>query len=284
MEKVLGGLQCVVYGADAAATDRNAKVSVVFIMHGRMGSAQGLEPFCTALTKTKAPSSEYLVLIAFDHPNHGSRLLDKKYNLTWAEGNDTHGLDMWATQYSTAADVSHLIDVVPGYLFPNFDRNPVVRWGVCGISLGGHSTYLAMIRDARLSLAIPIIAAASYTSLITSRFATAPPNANQGRDYYLPPHFLHMVTERQASTHVSRFVGKQLCVLSGGADTLVPWSCNEAFIEALRQAGMSEHGDDDGYLRVVVYDGVGHEVKQPMIDEAVKAIERWMGQGRTSHL
>ena len=43
----------------------------------------------------------------------------------------------------TARDVSYLIDFLPSFLYPN-DERTIVEWGVGGISLGGHSTWIAL--------------------------------------------------------------------------------------------------------------------------------------------
>ena len=43
----------------------------------------------------------------------------------------------------TANDVSFLIDYLPAYLFPLGERT-VDRWGVAGISLGGHSAWILL--------------------------------------------------------------------------------------------------------------------------------------------
>lgn len=48
-------------------------------------------------------------------------------------------------QVGTARDVSFLIDFAPAYLFPNAERT-VDRWGVAGISLGGHSVW-SILKD-----------------------------------------------------------------------------------------------------------------------------------------
>jgi len=45
----------------------------------------------------------------------------------------------------TAQDVSYLIDFLPSFLYPN-DERTIVEWGVAGISLGGHSTWIALAR------------------------------------------------------------------------------------------------------------------------------------------
>ena len=43
----------------------------------------------------------------------------------------------------TARDVSFLIDFIPAYLYPSAERT-ISTWGVAGISLGGHSTWISL--------------------------------------------------------------------------------------------------------------------------------------------
>lgn len=43
----------------------------------------------------------------------------------------------------TAKDVSFLIDFLPAYLFPSGERT-ISQWMIAGISLGGHSTWIAL--------------------------------------------------------------------------------------------------------------------------------------------
>jgi len=45
----------------------------------------------------------------------------------------------------TAHDLTFLIDHIPAYIYPEVERN-IVEWGVAGISLGGHSTWIALSR------------------------------------------------------------------------------------------------------------------------------------------
>jgi len=43
----------------------------------------------------------------------------------------------------TARDVSFMIDFLPSYLFPH-EESKIDSWGVAGISLGGHSTWIIL--------------------------------------------------------------------------------------------------------------------------------------------
>ncbi len=49
-------------------------------------------------------------------------------------------------------DISYLIDVLPHTLGIKF-----TDWGVCGVSLGAHTTLLAMANDPRLKVGVSII-------------------------------------------------------------------------------------------------------------------------------
>lgn len=94
---------------------------------------------------TDLSSRTHLLVVSFDHANHGSRLADKNLNLSWKAAdydNKTHAMDMWSYQQAAADTISLLIDLIEFYLFP--DSMPrIVKYGVLGFSLGGHSSYLA---------------------------------------------------------------------------------------------------------------------------------------------
>jgi hypothetical protein len=51
----------------------------------------------------------------------------------------------------TAQDISFLIDFLPSYISPNGELE-IERWGVAGISLGGHSTWLALAHGVLFNL------------------------------------------------------------------------------------------------------------------------------------
>lgn len=51
----------------------------------------------------------------------------------------------------TAKDVSLLIDFLPSYLFPNGERT-VSDWGIAGISLGGHSSWIGLAHGTAVTI------------------------------------------------------------------------------------------------------------------------------------
>ncbi|GAA5797828.1 hypothetical protein HPULCUR_003224 [Helicostylum pulchrum] len=108
-----------------------------------------MEPMAEALCKLnqhRKHEENYILVITFDCPNHGTRLVHKLANFAWVEGkyeNPNHALDMWSIVNSTASTVSELIDVIEHYLFGGLERSIVKVWGVLGFSMGGHSAFLA---------------------------------------------------------------------------------------------------------------------------------------------
>lgn len=88
----------------------------------------------------------------------------------------------------------------------------------------------------------------------TSPTPAAPPAAGHSVDstpVYDPTH--------QTDKLANPFIGKNVLVLSGGADPLVPWSASQKFVDAL-QVGES------GSKEVFVQDGKGHECTPEMVE------------------
>ncbi|KAJ2929378.1 hypothetical protein H1R20_g7729, partial [Candolleomyces eurysporus] len=231
----IGGLEIQLYRLAGPITQ---PIVLVYLLHGRGGAKEDVDGFARKLVAGKAG----LWVVSFDHRNHGSRLVDEKANEAWdtkdpAHHNPQHATDMYAIQLGTARDVSFLIDLLPSYLFPN-GENEICEWGVIGISLGGHSVWLALCHDARISIGIPIIGCPDYRALLTHR-------AKQQGIPLEPPYFpasLQQVVQTNdpvnkdyssADPQRNPFIGKQVFVLCGEKDKLVPWSAGAKFVEGL---------------------------------------------------
>jgi len=267
---VVAGLDVQVYTTDAFKTSTKP-ILALFVLHGRLGSTE-VDYVQNVITSVLKAAGEHqgekdLMIVAFDHRNHGTRLRSEVANQSF-EQNANHAIDMYAIQAGTAEDVSFLIDFLESYLFPVNERK-VVEWGITGISLGGHSTWMVGAADPRVTLVVPIIGCPDYLGLIQPR-ATALGVAIG------PPHFpdsLMKVLKAKALTALpynskapeNPFLGKKVLVLSGGSDPLVPWSTSQAFVEGLE---VGPHGSKE----VKVVEGVGHEVVPPMVDALVAFI------------
>ncbi|KAJ7219983.1 Alpha/Beta hydrolase protein [Mycena pura] len=268
---LIAGLNVHTYTTEAFATSTKP-IFALFVLHGRMGSAEAddMQHFVTELV---AASTEYvgekdLMVVTFDHRNHGSRLASSICNLDW-KGNPNHALDMYSIQTGTAKDVSFVMDFLESYLFPLGQRS-IARWGVAGISLGGHSTWIVGAADPRVKLVIPIIGCPDYLALMGPRaeaqgVAVGPP--------HFPENLVKLIRDMSLASlpYTSKndenpFLGKRVLVLSGGSDMLVPWVASQEFVERLEVGS--------GHKKYVVYEGVGHEVTAEMIQAVVGVVLR----------
>lgn len=108
-----------------------------------------MEPIAQAicqLNEKREQGNAHILVVTFDSPNHGSRLVHKLSNFGWVEGkhkNPNHALDMWSMVNSTARTVTELIDVLEHYLFGPQPHSLVQVWGCMGFSMGGHATFMA---------------------------------------------------------------------------------------------------------------------------------------------
>ncbi|KAJ8520000.1 hypothetical protein ONZ45_g3144 [Pleurotus djamor] len=239
---LVSGLQVNVY-CHPSALSKKLPVSALFFLHGRTNSMQKTEPIIKSLVMQahSASTQKDLYVIALDHRNHGTRLVNNQANLDWKE-------------VAAVRDVSHLIDVLPAHLFPNDDRE-IVEWGIAGISLGGHSSWLALAHEPRITYGIPILGCADYISLMSER-------AKSSNVVFAAPAFplslTHLVGQKdpvsvpfdKASVE-NPFFGKKILALRGGVDELVPWSATAGFFARL-QVGQR------GFKQVRVQDAVGH--------------------------
>lgn len=287
----VGGLNINIYTTGESTS--TSPVTVLFFLHGRTGSAKQLEPLTKSLLDAIAKqgegrgpnsSSTDLVLVTLDHRNHGTRLVSEVSNYAWKgepHENPRHGIDMYSVQLGTARDISFLVDVLPAYLFPNGERT-VANWAICGISLGGHSTWLTLRNDPRVSIGIPIVGSADYLTLLEGRakqssLSLSPP--------YIPDTLRELIkkndpvwTPYEASDSTNPFVGKKILALSGAIDPLVPWSASETFFNKLNVGR-------NGAKKVVVEPDVGHTCTPAMLNLAAGFIwEHALSEQETAKL
>ncbi len=173
---------------------------------------------------------------------------------------------MHAIHRGTARDISLLIDYLPMYLFPA-DERTIAQYMVTGVSLGGHSTWLALRDDTRLRVGIPIIGCPDYKALLSARVDGFKAGNNGGAKEPVVPKSLWRLVDAVdpiASDYTGNdpstnpFIGKKILVLTGANDTLVPPAYTRPFVDAL-QVG------PDGALEMVDQPGAGHEVTDEMI-------------------
>ncbi|KAH7345620.1 Alpha/Beta hydrolase protein [Rhizoctonia solani] len=263
----IGGIPIQVAGLKELSAPTSEPVGVLFLLHGRLGSSKQTYLMRIAnLVLNEAASrpkerARELIVIILDQRNHGARTVDPDRNQGWKEtgeiarlsngqvdpkslDNISHLHDMYTLYTGTVNDVSFLITHLQPLLFPH-DERTIDKWMVMGISLGGHASWHIGTHDPRTSLLIPIIG---------SPHPLAPP--------YLPAS-LKREMER-ATPRVEAFRGKDVLVMSGAEDTLVPFeeSGSREFTQRLADAGVCRS------LEVWVQPETGHTCSVEMINRA----------------
>lgn len=188
-----------------------------------------------------------------------------------------HAEDMYSILSGTAEDVSMLIDYLPSYLFPQDEVD--IEWGVAGVSLGGHSTWLCLahgnflgglIVDERIKWGCSIIGSPSYIELMEHRLQNSDPTVAPSK---LSKSFVQVLDRddpgsmfRAAGEIPAVLIRKPILVLSGKDDILVPWSASDSFINVLQKVSTD--------ITVTVYDGVGHAFTTQMMHD----FKNWLMQ------
>ncbi|KZO92563.1 hypothetical protein CALVIDRAFT_567243 [Calocera viscosa TUFC12733] len=283
----VAGLQVSVYKNSTLGDDiAHLPVAVILLTHGRTGKhddesmlkiAERTFEYINEQRKVAKPTRD-LVIISFDHRNHGHRTVNAENNLGWGEegGNDTHAIDLYGMFTGTARDISFLIDFLPPYLYPN-DERTIDLWISAGVSLGGHATWVALAHEPRITIGIPIIGSPNYIKLFQLRTVDrnipfAPP--------YIPNSLLALMERldpaQQPNTldaPANPYVGKKILILSGAEDKSVPPSAGAAYIDQLEVGPF-------GVKEVFIQPGTGHTTTPEMRDKLAQFVWKYaLGPG-----
>lgn len=102
---VLNGIAVTVYGLEELSAS-TTEVACVWLLHPRLCTQAYMQPIAASLIKHwhenfYSPKHRSrllrrgLIAISFDQRNHGTRERDSLCNLTWADGNPNHAVDMY---------------------------------------------------------------------------------------------------------------------------------------------------------------------------------------------
>ncbi|KAH7097413.1 hypothetical protein BKA62DRAFT_716621 [Auriculariales sp. MPI-PUGE-AT-0066] len=282
----VGGIPVNVYREmKSGSEDGSRPITAVFMLHGRLSHCDGphtmpiVEACFNAVRQHKMqgnhPLSDLIVITLVrrasvspsarcttehatatqDHRNHGSRILDAKANDAWdktKEKDNVRHAELNLLSAGTARDVSFVIDFLPAR---------IVQWGVVGVSLGGHSSWILLNSDPRVSFGVPIIGGADFEKLMAYRIERTFGAGSTLEPPRYPVILRDFVNSHdpaksnfQANDSSNPFQGKKILVLSGATDTLVPFSITSEF------AGILKSTMGAGSIEVVVEEGAGHQL------------------------
>ncbi|GJC79713.1 hypothetical protein ColLi_02551 [Colletotrichum liriopes] len=317
----MSGLLCDVYGLEELVARRASAVSCLWLHHPRLRAKEDMADFASrVISQWEGTSSSAagagaggraLIAVAFDQQNHGTRTVSPTASDSWREGNATHALDMWGMVSGMVSDTTALIDAIEGYLKLELARRgAVAEWKidqhlVLGVSLGGHSAWQTMFREARVSAGVVIIGCPDYMALLSdrakkSKLATFSAEDNGvsflgSRDF--PPDLVASCLrhdpkgilfgtgavpasagslsgdERGRLRGVLdglRLGNKKFLVCSGAEDKLVPYKMSEPFVDFFAGAVETWYAGEGVVLENKVYEGIGHAFSEGMVEDSLR--------------
>jgi pimeloyl-ACP methyl ester carboxylesterase len=133
----------------------------------------------------------------------------------------------------------------------------------------GHATWMVLRDEPRITLGIPIVGCPDYISLLTPRIAKFPPSTGQ-RELAapaFPASLAQLVTKddpcaadyRSHDPAVNPYIGKQILILGGGEDRLVPPKFGEKMFRDM-------YVGSEGAKEMIVQDGIGHAMSPEMLE------------------
>ena len=205
----------------------------------------------------------------------------------------------------TAVDNTVLLDHLATYVFPR-SSHIISNNIILGVSLGGHSAWQCVFHEKRFRAAVIVIGCPDYIRLMSHRarqtgldswYGSTPPGANfLGSDDF-PSGLIDAVHERDpagrflGTNHDGSIIhdpearelreifrqsiaGKKIMVLSGAADTLVPYACAKPFLEFLKhEIATDEHLiRSRTHIEDLIFPNTGHEMSKQMVQQAVRFI------------
>lgn len=190
---------------------------------------------------------------------------------------------MFSIYHGSQVDLSLIISYLPAYIFPTY-HSPytITQHLVAGVSLGGHSAYLAILHEPRITAGVVVIGCPDYARLMQHRAEKSKLGCGvEGlfRSKEFPENLLSVISEVDpAAIGIDEIIkkgllcGKKILTLSGGADKLVPYACGEPFLKSLKEAYSA--GILTGELTDVVYPGIGHECTPEMVRDLSMFVNR----------
>jgi hypothetical protein len=194
----IGNIPALLYFKDTAVA--SAEKGTIVFYHGLMSSKE------EGWREHESLMREGYLVVATDGIGHGERkyadfddrfsrealIFEKELNIAVEE---------------TAAEVTSVIDYVIDSLAPMAQK-----FAVCGISMGGHTSFRALINDKRISLAIPILGSPQWKldsplsphHFINDFYPCKVLAINAGADESVPPHDARKFIERLTKVYEQR--------------------------------------------------------------------------------
>lgn len=226
---------------------------LVILAHGFRGNKESWAPHL----QTLADRGYYAV--ALDNRSHGERMEPDFASQVFQEGKlKVHEVRRLIKE--TAEDVSRLID----HFIETADVDPT-RIGMTGVSMGGFTTFRALVIEQRITVAAPIIASPYWDDIPQGVPAAEDAESKQALD--------QISRECSPALFPERFPPRPLLIQIGGEDRHYNPERVIAFSEQLRDAGYAE---DPQRVKLVVHEGIGHEFTSAMWDNVLEWFDTYL--------
>lgn len=264
-----------------------ARLPTIIVLHGTGGSRDSVKDWLTAF------ADRGFLAVAIDARYHGDRAGGQRGKAAY----EAAALRAWRAKpgerqehpwfYDTCWDLWRVID----YLRTRPDVDPD-RIGMIGISMGGIQTWLAAAVDERVKVAIPAIAVQSFRwslehdlwqgrartiqnvhDTVAKDLGESVVNAKVCRELWAK--IVPGITEQFDCPSMLRlFAGRPLLILSGDRDPNCPIGGAKLAIAQAEAAFRDANATDK--LKVMIAEGVGHQVTPEQRAAAVAWCEKWL--------
>ncbi|PNY27542.1 Uncharacterized protein TCAP_02534, partial [Tolypocladium capitatum] len=306
----MAGLLVDVYGLDELPPDPATPVTCLWLLHPRTRTRARMADIARRVLhawlgrreQDRGGRARGLVALAFDMPNHGSRLVSERANQAWDGGNERHAIDLAGLVGGARADMSALMDLVGGYLEREVDGHVALGW-----SLGGHAAWQGVVCEERLDAAVVVVGCPDYLGLMTDRAKRS--DLDTGSAPLLGSRFFPRALLSACCAHDPRAIlfgpggslpsvplpaaeqarlrsildarvrGKKVLLCSGGDDALVPHALSRPLLAVLKDAARGWYRDGGFVVDDRVYEGVGHRFSKDMVRDAVEFLVSVVGEG-----
>ena len=229
----------------------DAPAPLVLLSHGFTGCKEHW------LEQMDELAAKGFVAAAMDNRLHGERAGAGFDSLLLGGKLDLPGLRR--VMQATAADMSMLID--------HFSRDEAVdagRVAAVGVSMGGFVSFAALVNDARIKVAMPIIASPYWGDI--------PGDSDVDLDSEAEADLADFSTRNEPAGRKEAIPPRALLMQIGGEDSHYNGARVESFYEELRPL----YGDESERLGLIVHPGVAHEFTAEMWASSLAWLEKYL--------
>lgn len=182
--------------------------------------------------------------------------------------------DMWQAMKNSRAEIGWMIDnpaqFLEGLANPTTLHN--LKFGVYGISMGGHTAQLAFKSNDKIDACAAVVSAGNYKDYIARKHINN--NEHYSWSDYFPRDFDSDEVHQNESNVFSQ--NKPFLMFNDWGDSLVPPITNIHMVEDIRRRGYYAGKHSDQLELFLDYTGMGHNPEEERYQETTIRIVNWL--------